>query len=279
MRKFRVARLSARSTGIRPALLLMVLGLAVFLWSGPGSLQAQGELTYSEYRALSWAADRLDHVTMFEPIHGEEGMLFAIGERFGTVQVSIMDGRGVRRVWKSIQLSGIPDEVLTADLDGDSLDDSILCRTSNGKVYVWSLDGYALLWESLPSEYREVSCFTTANVDEDPANEIVMVADNRIVYVDGVNFTKSFTSILEYSATQVRCGDVDGDNRVEIVLNTGQVVDSVTGDIEWEDEPFFGKIELLDINGDGTPEILTENPGNGPLKVFDAAHRFEVRFQ
>lgn len=279
MRKFRVARLSARSTGIRPALLLMVLGLAVFLWSEPESLQAQGELTYSEYRALSWAADRLDHVTMFEPIHGEEGMLFAIGERFGTVQVSIMDGRGVRRVWKSIQLSGIPDEVLTADLDGDSLDDSILCRTSNGKVYVWSLDGYALLWESLPSEYREVSCFTTANVDEDPANEIVMVADNRIVYVDGVNFTKSFTSILEYSATQVRCGDVDGDNRVEIVLNTGQVVDSVTGDIEWEDEPFFGKIELLDINGDGTPEILTENPGNGPLKVFDAAHRFEVRFQ
>ena len=26
-------------------------------------------------------------------------------------------------------------------------------------------------------------------------------------------------------------------------------------------------------------EILTENPGNGPLKVFDAGHRFEVRFQ
>ena len=141
------------------------------------------------------------------------------------------------------------------------------------------MDGYALLWESLPSEYQTVTCFTTANMDEDAANEIVMVADNRIVYVDGVNFTKSFTSINEYSATQVRCGDVDGDNRVEVVLNTGQVVDSVSGDIEWDDEPFFGKIELFDINGDGIPEILTENPGNGPMKVYDAGHRFEVRFQ
>ena len=270
---------AVRLVGSRHAFLLIVLGLTLVLWSGPGPVRAEGELSYTQYRDLSWAAIRLDHVTKFEPIHGEEGMFFAIADRYGTVQVTKMDGQGVQLVWKSIQLSGIPDEVITADLDGDSLDDSILCRTSNGKVYVWSLDGYTLLWESLPSEYRQVTCFTTANMDEDQANEIVMVADNRIVYVDGTTFTKSFTSINEYSATQVRCGDVDGDRRIEIVLNTGQVVDSVSGDIEWEDETFFGKIELFDINGDGIPEILTENPGNGPLKVFDAGHRFEVRFQ
>lgn len=259
--------------------LMALMGLASVLMTVPVTALAQAELSYSEYRTLSWAADRMDHVTKFEPLHGETGMLFAVAERFGTVQVSRKDGRGVSLVWKSVQLSGIPDEVITADLDGDGLDDSLLCRTSNGKVYVWSLDGYALMWESLPSEYRQVTCFTTANMDEDGANEIVLIADNKLVYVDGVNFTKSFTSIQEYSATQVRCGDVDGDNRVEVVLNTGQVVDSVSGDIEWEDEPFFGKIELLDINGDGVPEILTENPGNGPMKVFDASYRSEVRFQ
>ncbi len=270
---------SSRLVRSRHVFLLIVLGLAVILLSGSGPVCAQGELTYSQYRDLSWAASRLEHVTKFEPIHGEEGMFFAIADRYGTVQVSKMDARGVQLVWKSIQLSGIPDEVITADLDGDSLDDSIICRTSNGKVYVWSLDGYDLLWESLPSEYQMISCFTTANMDDDQANEIVMVADNRIVYVDGDTFTKSFTSINEYSATQVRCGDVDGDRRIEVVLNSGQVIDSVSGDIEWEDETFFGKIELFDINGDGIPEILTENPGNGPLKVFDAGHRFEVRFQ
>lgn len=268
-----------RLVGFRPVFLLTVLGLAVILLSGPGSVLAQGELTYSQYSDLSWAATRLSHVTKFEPLHGEVGMFFAIADRYGTVQVSKMDAQGVRIVWKSIQLSGIPDEVITADLDGDSLDDSIICRTSNGKVYVWDLDAYGLVWESLPSEYQTVTCFTTANMDEDQANEIVMIADNRIVYVDGTSFTKSFSSINEYAATMVRCGDVDGDGRIEIVLNTGQVVDSVSGDIEWEDETFFGFIELFDINGDGIPEILTENPGNGPLKVFDAGHRSEVRFQ
>jgi hypothetical protein len=259
--------------------ILAVFGLVVFLGFAATEATAQGELTYSEYRSLAWAADRMDHITMFEPIHGEEGMFLAIAERFGTVQITKMDGNGMSRVWKSIQLSGVPDEVLTADLDGDGLEGGLLCRTNTGKIYVWSLDGYALLWESLPSEYRTITCFTTANVDEDQATEIVMIANNRIVYVDGSTFTKNFTSINEYPATQVKCGDVDGDGRVEVVLNTGQVVDSGSGEIEWEDEPFFGKIELLDINGDGFPEILTENPGNGPMKVFDAGHRFEVRFQ
>jgi hypothetical protein len=273
--------LSALSSGVRSrgAHALIVLGLTLVFLSGAVAAWAQGELTYGEYRALSWAADRLSHVTKFEPIHGEEGMYLAIAERFGTVQVAKMDASGVRRVWKSNQLSGIPDEVLAVDLDGDGLDDSLMCRTGNGKVYVWSLDGYNLLWESLPSEYGVISCFTTANMDEDRPNEIVMVADNRLVYVDGESFTKQFTSINEYGASMVRCGDVDGDDRVEIVLNSGQVIDSVSGDIEWEDEPFFAFIELLDIDGDGLPEILTENPGNGSLKVFDADFRAEVRFQ
>ena len=276
---FRGALPVCRVSALREVFVTSLLGVAALLWTGPQAVYAEGELSYTQYRSLSWAADRINHIAQFEPIHGEAGMLFAIGERFGTVQVAKMDGQGVQHIWKSIQLSGVPEEVLTSDLDGDGLEDSIICRTSNGKIYVWTMDGYALVWERLPSDYNVITCFTTANMDDDQANEIVMVADNRIVYVDGATFTKNFTSINEYSATQVRCGDVDGDGRVEIVLNTGQVVDSVSGDVEWEDEPFFGKIELLDIDGDGMPEILTENPGNGPLKVFDADYRSEVRFQ
>ncbi len=258
---------------------VMISLLGLVAWGTVSSATAQGELSYVQYRDLSWAADRIDHFAKFEPIHGEEGMFFAIGDRFGTVQVVKMDARGASRVWKSNQLSGVPEEVITADLDGDQLEDTILCRTNSGTVYAWGMDGYNLNWESLPGEYTTVSCFTTANLDDDQANEIVMLADNRIVYVDGSNFSKQFTSINEYQATQIRCGDVDGDNRVEIVLNSGQVLDSNSGDVEWEDETFFGKIELLDIDGDGIPEVLTENPGGGPLKVFDVDYRAEVRFQ
>jgi hypothetical protein len=257
----------------------MNLLLIVFFAGAFGSALAQEELTYEQYRALAWAADRLDHAAMFEPIHGEAGMFLVIAERFGTVQVVKLSSRGAQRVWKSIQLSGVPEEVITADLDGDGLEDSILCRTNAGKIYVWAMDGYTLMWESLPGEYQQITCFTTASMDEDPSNEIVLMGDRRVVYVDGVSFNKDWTSINEYDATMVRCGDVDGDGRVEIVLNSGKVLDSVSGDVEWEEQAFFQQIELLDIDGDGMPEVLTENGFGGAMKVFDMDYGNEVRFQ
>ncbi|RKZ17297.1 hypothetical protein DRQ50_05155 [bacterium] len=245
----------------------------------PATASAQNELTYSQYRTLAWAAHRMDHLAMFEPLQGESGMLLALGERFGTVQVFKHDGDSVKRVWKSIHLSGIPEELLVADLDSDGFDDALLCRTSGSKVYVWGLENFDLIWESLSGEYQSIVGFTTANMDDSPEQEIVLLADNHITYVDGVTFNRKFTTTGEYTATIVRCGDVDGDGRVEIVLNSGQVVDSVTGEIEWEDEPFFSRIELLDIDGDGMPEILTEGEISGALKVFDVDFRSEVRFQ
>ena len=245
----------------------------------PAVPAAQEELAYAQYRQLAWASLRLDHTAQFEPLHGETGMMLAVGDRFGTVQVIRMTGQGAEWIWKSNQLSGVPLQVLAADLSGDGLDDSLLCLTNSGKVYVWAIDGFTQVWESLTGEYQQIACFSTGNLDEDPATEIAMIADGRLVQVDGVNFTKDFTGINEYAATMIRCGDVDGDGRNEIVLNTGQVIDPFTGNVEWEDETFYSRIELLDIDGDGLLEILTENEGAGPLKVFDVDRRSEVRFQ
>ncbi|MFN2371725.1 MAG: hypothetical protein ABR506_11330, partial [Candidatus Krumholzibacteriia bacterium] len=165
-------------------LFLTVLASALVL---AAAATAQPELSYEQYRGLAWAADRLDHVTMFEPLDGEAGMHVAVAERFGTVQVFKADGRGVSRAWKSIRLGGVPEEILTGDLDGDGFADSLVCRTSSGQVYVWRLSDYALVWQSLPSEYQSISCFTIANVDDDAAHEIVLLADRRLNYVDGVN--------------------------------------------------------------------------------------------
>ena len=263
-------------SGARPALLLATFFLLCLPMAGA---LAQAEMSYAQYRALAWASDRLDHVAMFEPVHGEAGMFLVIAERFGTVQVVKLGTHGAERVWKSNQLSGVPDEVLTADLDGDGLEDAFICRTNTGKIYVWDMDNYTQVWESLPNDYKVISCMTTANIDDDQENEIVMLADNRLVYINGLSFSKDFSSVNEYQATMIRCGDVDGDGSVEIVLNSGQVIDSVSGNVEWEEELFYKNIELLDIDGDGMPEVLTEDGGSGPLKVYDMDYGNEVRFQ
>lgn len=254
----------------------LLIGGALFAAS---ATQAQNELSYNQYRDLARASYSLDHLEMFEPLQGEPGMYFAIGERFGTVQVVKIDGRGGERVWRSNQLDGVPVEVIVADLSGDTLDDSLVGRTSTGRVYVWALDGFALRWESLPGEYTQISCFTTANMDDDPAGEIVLLADRKIHYVDGASFSKEFTGINEYSASMMVCGDVDADGRMEIVLNSGQVLDGLTTNIEWEDQTFYSRIQLLDIDADGIPEVLTEDENDGPMKVFDVDYRSEVRFQ
>ncbi|MBU8869477.1 MAG: hypothetical protein KOO60_01265 [Gemmatimonadales bacterium] len=241
--------------------------------------QAQNELTYEQYRDLARASYRMDHLAVFEPLQGEEGMYFALAERFGTVQVIKVDGRGGERVWRSNQLDGIPVEVIAADLSGDTLDDSLICRTTTGQVYIWAMEGFTLQWESLQGEYDQISCFTTANMDDDPAGEIIMLADRKIVYIDGETYSKEFTGLNDYNASMIRCGDVDADGRMEIILNSGQVLDGNTADIEWEDQTFYHRIELLDIDADGILEVLTEDVQGGPMKVFDVDYRSEVRFQ
>ncbi len=272
----------ARRSSVPFRSLLLFAFASILTWALLPTAHAaprERELTYAQYRDLAWCALRLGHMAQFEPVAGGVGMYFAVAERFGSVQVFHLTGDGVQQVWKSKTLAGAPEEVLVVDLSGDGLDDSLLCRTAGGMVYAWALEDFRPLWETLTGEYTTISCFTVANLDDDTPSEIAMIADGRLVQVDGANFTKDNTSIDEYTATQIRCGDVDGDGRNEVVLNTGKVLDPISGNVEWEDENFFSRIELLDLDGDGMPEILTENETGGLFKAFDVDRRSEVRFQ
>jgi hypothetical protein len=244
-----------------------------------GRVRAQAdELTYAEYRRIAESTLRLKHTAMYEPVDGEHGMNVVVGDRFGQINVYHLEpGGGSERLWKSRTLAGQVDEVLVADLDGDGLDDSILARTP-AQIYVFRLDGFQMAFESLTNDYQVIHCFTVANVDEDPAQEIILNADQKIHYIDGVNFSRDWTSLQNYEATRIQVGEVDGDGRPELVLNTGQVLDSASGAVKWEDEVFGSRLELLDFDGDGIMEVMTESDGL-PIKVYDIDYRTEKRFQ
>jgi hypothetical protein len=266
------AAVSALAAAITAAVAVAVGAIA------PPVASAQEELSYAEFRAISRTAERLLHTTMFEPLEGQNGMYFALGDRFNRVNVYRITGDTSERVWRSQSLSGNVDELLVIDRDGDELDDSLVARTSAGRIYVWSLDDYRLQFESLAGDYTLITCFTAANMDDDPQTELVINADRLIYYLDCSTFNRDFTSLNEAEATEIRCGDVDGDDRVEVVLNTGAVLDGLSGNVEWAEEAFGQRLELLDFDGDGILEVLAETDG-GVLRVFEIDNRVELRFQ
>jgi len=256
--------------------LVSLFGLVGILATTGTPVLAAGELTFEEFQTLATTARRLDKVTMLEPPQGKSGMYMVLGDRFGVLHVYHLTRGESVEVWKSKHLIGQTDEVILGDLDQDGYEDVIVARTTPGMVYAWGVEQFDLIYESLPADYPVVHSICIGNVDEDPVAEIIVNANQKLVYIDGQTFNREWTSLLDYQASRMACGDVDGDGINEIVLNTGQVVDTRTGDVEWEDEVFYNRIELIDMDGDGVLEVLTE--GNDlPVKVFDIDTRLEKR--
>ena len=265
------------SPSSRPAKTLFAIALLVSVLCGAATATAASELGYWDYRAVMTASERLDHVSCIESLEDDQGPYIVIGDRFGLVRIVHITGEGSEDIWTSKQLNGTVQEVVTADLDGDGQDE-IIAWTTSALVYVWSSVDRTLRFETLLNDFTNVHSLTTGNVDDDEPLEILVNADDHIYYLDGLTFNREWTSLQEYQATRMAVGDVDGDGTPEIVLNTGQVIDSRGGDVEWEDEAFGARIELVDMDGDGIPEVLTESDG-GVLKIYDIDNRREKHLQ
>ncbi len=264
-----LSSIHARRRALRPLLCLALLLAA--------AAAGAAELGYWEYRAVMRSCERLDHVACIESLEDAEGPYLAIGDRFGLVRIIYLTADGARDIWTSKQLNGVIQEVVAADLDGDGTDE-IIAWSASAMVYVWSTTDLELRYETLQNDFQALHSLAVGNVDEDEALEILVNADDHIYYLDGVTFNREWTSLREYQATRMAVGDVDGDDQPEIVLNTGQIIDARGGDVEWEDEVFGARIELVDMDGDGIPEVLTESDG-GLLKIYDIDTRREKHLQ
>ena len=202
---------------------------------------------------------------------GETAFVYADTKRI--IHLYESDGGSLRERWKSFPLEGTVKSIFAQDLDRDGTYE-VIAFTSAARIYVWGGKKFEWLWESVEEKFKSLSAMAIADVDRDPALEIVVVADNKIVYYDGVEFFREKEGRDFVEPASILIADVDGDQTMEIVTNDGYVIDATTLNIEWATDGFGYPISLFDLDGDGVPDVVGESGGS--LTFWNVADRREI---
>jgi hypothetical protein len=177
--------------------------------------------------------------------------------------------------WETTNLGARASAVFITDLEADGSTE-IVIATSNGRILIYAADGYDLLWENLQDRFERIEAMTAADIDRDPQQELIIVAGEILYIYDGSSKAVEWQSIRHYKVDEIILGNVDDDEQLEIIFNTGFVIDSRFFSVEYESESSFGsRIRLLDLNNDDIPEIIGETP-DFTLRVFDVYAQREL---
>jgi len=228
------------------------------------------------------------------------------GDRVGQIHAVRFKGGRFQEEWVSETLKSSVAEIFVADIDADGKQE-IVSYSEFGDIVFYSADDYKMIWRSTDDEYATISAMVVANVDDDPQLELVFcgerVADvagyqpgvsgsqeeverqrqneiSRLFIFDCLNLYLEWDSEPGLTARSIVVGDLDDDGILEIVLNTGFVVDATYRHVEWRFPDGFGqKLGYADVDGDGIPELIGEylSPTRPRrfLRFFDVDQRAE----
>jgi len=206
---------------------------------------------------------------------GTEGFRFVYTNSAARLHVFRVKSGKLTKDWETTDLGSRAASMFVIDLYGDGVL-KLVVGTIRGRVLVYDFDSYSLEWENLQNRYTALDYLCPANLDNDPQQEIIVIADKIMTIYDGLNKNIQWLSDTQYAAKHVIVGNVDDDPQLEIILNTGRVVDSRFYTIEFEaDQPFGDRISLFDVTGDGYPEVFGEY-SDFSIKVFDIWARREL---
>ena len=170
--------------------------------------------------------------------------------------------------WQSTNLGSPVTSILALDLYQDGQPELIF-STEAGRILIYDLADYSVVWENLQDRFEKIECLTAANIDNDVQAELIFVADSYLHIYDSHTKGLEWRSQDEVSAREILVANVDDDDQPEIILSSGKILDSKFYNVDLDSEIDFGeRISLLDINGDGFPEIIGEI-GKFSLRVFD----------
>jgi hypothetical protein len=204
---------------------------------------------------------------------GGWGIIYA--DTYGKLHVLRETPKGWKLEWELTNLGVKIRKFFVRDLDANGVPE-IIVATVNGRILVYVTGTYQNIWENLEDNFSSLQAIEVADVDADPQLELVYIADGRLAIVDGISKSKQWVSQLSFDAAEIVVGNVDKDSQMEIILNSGIIIDSRFYNIElaW-DKPFGDRIMLFDMNNDGIPEIVGEF-ADYSLRIYDVYARREV---
>jgi hypothetical protein len=250
--------------------MLPIVVLAAFGFGLVGPGEGGGEVPLGRLQRL---AERFACFTVIEGNDAGEKMAYA--DARGHVHVYRFEGGRAVLEWETTSLGSPARGLVATDVDGNGTIE-LTIATAGGRVLVYDVRTYELLWENGQDPFDGVRCIVVGNVDDDAQPEMVLATMVNRVCLDGL------TKMVEWSvegyadARDMVLGNVDEDEQCELVLNTGVVFDTRHLRAEFESaEPFGDRIDLLDVTGDGVPEVVGEGP-DFTLRVFDLRHEREL---
>ena len=199
---------------------------------------------------------------------GEAPDLFIYANFNQNIHVYSLEAGKLKLEWQTTNLGSPVTSLLVRDLYKDGQPELLFC-TEAGRILIYDLEDYTFQWENLQDNFEKIECMTAANIDLDRQDELIFVADSYLYIYDSDTKGLEWQSQEEVTAREILIANVDDDDQPEIILNSGKILDSKFYNVELVADVDFGeRISLIDINGDGYPEIIGE-AGKFSLRIFD----------
>ena len=254
-------------------LILAAIGLFVLLGTQTSRAQYEDEDLLALEGEITELSAMFPALVTFPWPEDEDETAFLYGDTKGIVHLQVSSKGKLREKWRSFPLEGAVKEVFGEDLDQDG-DPEIIAYTTNSRIYVWETEKFELLWESVEENWETVQAMVIKDVDRDEALEMVIVADNKILYYDGVEYFREKEGRDFVEPSFMLIADVDGDGTDEIITNDGYVLDTTTLNIEWATDGFGYPMSLFDLDNDGVLELVGEV--GGALTFWDIEDQREI---
>ena len=210
------------------------------------------------------------------------------GEELGYLHILETDSSdNLREVWKSPPLNGAVRGVFVEDVDDDGKTD-IVAYTSNGDFFIYDYDNHTLKYKTPDGMYTHINCMVIADMDDSPELELLFIGvksgdgdanrstpPGNLIQFDPQSQFEDWISQEKYTATDMIIGNVDTDEDLEIVLNTGEILDYRFKGVEWKSTVAFGsRLYLIDLDNDGILELVTEYD-QSYIRIIDVDQRQE----